>query len=335
MELRQKKRNLKTAAACLFLCGCTGVQKPQEERIRIGVSVYDSYDTFIGELMSDFNAALAGNANITLEINNAAKSQQTQNKQAEAMIEEGCDVMCINLVDRTSPRRIIDLARKNNVPVIFFNRELVEEDLMQWEELYYVGADAEQSGIMQGEIAVEAIEKLDGDRNGDGIIQYVILEGEVGHQDAIVRTEKSVDTLIEKGWQVDKIASQTANWSRSQAQSRMSVLIESSGDEIELVLGNNDDMALGAIDAYKAAGIAQEKWPVIVGIDGTAAGLQAVADGEMYGTVYNDQEGQANAMAKLAMELANQKTPSEANGEKYFRLPYEKVTLENISSYLD
>ncbi len=322
-------------ALAVVLAGCRAKDVPEEKRLKIGVSVYDSYDTFISELMSDFNAAVAGSENISLEINNAAKSQQTQNKQTEAMITGGCDVICINLVDRTSPRKIIDLAQKNNVPVIFFNRELVEEDLMQWEELYYIGADAEQSGVMQGELAAEAFQDMSLDKNGDGIIQYVILEGEVNHQDAIVRTEKCVDTLIEKGYQVDKIASITANWSRSQAQSRISVLIESNQSEIELIMGNNDDMALGAIDAYKASGTDRADWPVIVGIDGTADGLKAVADGEMYGTVFNDQKGQAQAMAALAVELASQKNTSKSEREKYIRLPYRKVTKDNIRDYLD
>ena len=317
------------------MCACADTVRPEEKRIKIGVSVYDSYDTFISELISDFNGAVAGNERITVEISNAAKSQQTQNKQAEAMIDSGCDVICINLVDRTSPRKIIDLARKNSVPVIFFNRELVEEDLMQWEELYYIGADAEQSGIMEGEIAAEAYERENGDRNGDGIIQYVILEGEAGHQDAIVRTQKSVDTLIEKGYQVDKIASLTANWSRSQAQTRMAQLIETYGEEIEMVLGNNDDMALGAIDAYKAAGIDRKDWPVIVGIDGTVAGLEAVRSGEMAGTVFNDQKGQATAMALLAIALASGDSLNSIglSSGKYIRTPYQKVTPENIADY--
>ena len=331
-------RRIKKIILCMIaaaMCACMDTARPEEKRIKIGVSVYDSYDTFISELISDFNGAVAGNDMITVEINNAAKSQQTQNKQAEAMIDNGCDVICINLVDRTSPRKIIDLARKNNVPVIFFNRELVEEDLMQGEELYYIGADAEQSGVMEGEIAADAYERENGDRNSDGIIQYVILEGEAGHQDAIVRTQKSVDTLIEKGYQVDKLASLTANWSRSQAQSRMAQLIETYGDEIEMVLSNNDDMALGAIDAYKAAGIEREDWPVIVGIDGTSTGLEAVRSGEMSGTVYNDQKGQANAMALLAIALASGDSLNSiglASG-KYIRTAYQKVTPENISDY--
>jgi methyl-galactoside transport system substrate-binding protein len=253
------------------------------------------------------------------------------------MIEKGCDVICINLVDRTAPKKIIDLAKKNDIPVIFFNRELVEEDLNQWEELYYVGADAAESGIMEGEVAAEALRNEEADKNGDGVIQYIVLEGEAGHQDAIVRTERSVDTLIDEGFEVDKIASAIANWSRSQAQTRMAGFIDTYGDEIELVLGNNDDMALGAIDAYKAAGIERKDWPVIVSIDGTTAGLQAVVNGEMLGTVYNDQKGQAEAMANLAEALARGESLDDLNlkNGRYIRLPYQKITIDNVNDYLD
>ena len=279
------KKLLGLILCVLLSVGCTGGKKRSDDKIKIGVSVYDRSDTFISELMRDFNAAVAENPDITVEVYNASASQQTQNKQMEQMIEKGCNVICINLVDRTAPKKIIDLAKKNNIPVIFFNRELVEEDLNQWEELYYVGADAAESGIMEGEVAAEALRNEEADKNGDGVIQYIVLEGEAGHQDAIVRTERSVDTLIDEGFEVDKIASAIANWSRSQAQTRVAGFIDTYGDEIELVLGNNDDMALGAIDAYKAAGIEREDWPVIVGIDGTTAGLQAVVSGEMLGTV--------------------------------------------------
>ena len=146
-----------------------------------------------------------------------------------------------------------------------------------------------------------------------------------------------MDTLIEKGYQVDKIASLTANWSRSQAQTRMAQLIETYGEEIEMVLGNNDDMALGAIDAYKAAGIDRKDWPVIVGIDGTTAGLQAVVNGEMLGTVYNDQKGQAEAMANLAEALARGESLDDLNlkNGRYIRLPYQKVTIDNVKNNLD
>ena len=85
------------------------------------------------------------------------------------MIDAGCDVLCVNLVDRTAPSRIIRLAKQNDIPIIFFNREPVWEDLMQWEDLYYVGCDAEQSGVMQGEIAADYIKNHpEVDKNQDG-----------------------------------------------------------------------------------------------------------------------------------------------------------------------
>jgi len=274
---------------------------------------------------------------------NAAQSQITQNEQVEQMISKGCSVICVNLVDRTAPTEIIDIARKNDIPVIFFNRELVEEDLMQWDKLYYVGADAFQSGTLQGEMATEYFkEHPEADRNGDGSIQYVVLEGEAGHQDAIIRTEYSVDTMISDGILLDKVGYAIANWNRAQARSKMGQLIDGNGSSIELVLANNDDMALGAIEAYQDRGIDKEEWPAIFGIDGTDAGLEAVIAGTMTGTIYNDKDGQARAMETLAYTLASggsldhMQLPDgvEMQDNKYIRLPYEKVDREKAEEYL-
>ena len=79
---------------------------------------------------------------INVEVMDASQSQLTQNEQVKSLIEKGCDVICVNLVDRTEPTTITDLAENKQVPIIFFNRELVAEDLERWSELYYVGADA-------------------------------------------------------------------------------------------------------------------------------------------------------------------------------------------------
>ena len=115
-------------------------------------------------------------------------------------------MVCVNLVDRTEPTTITDFAENNNVPIIFFNRELVAEDLERWKDLYYVGADASESGTLEGELAADAFkENAAMDKNSDGICQYVVLEGEAGHQDSIVRTEYSVNTMVEKGVETLKI----------------------------------------------------------------------------------------------------------------------------------
>ena len=223
------------------------------------------------------------------------------------------------------------------MPIIFFNREPVAEDLMQWDGLYYVGAEAKQSGVMQGELAVDVIQADSRiDRNKDGRIQYVVLEGEPGHQDAIIRTENAVDTLKNNGIELEKLSYGIANWNRAQAQNRMLLLISQYQNKIELVLANNDDMALGAIDAYKKLNYSESALPVFFGIDGTDVGLQAVLDGEMSGTVYNDKEGQAEAMAELAVALVSGKGMEDIKFEKdkYIYLPYSKVTMDNVEDYL-
>lgn len=272
-----------------------------------------------------------------MTLRDAAGSQRTQNDQVKELIDAGCNVLCVNLVDRADPSEIIDLARDNNVPIIFFNREPVAEDLMQWDGLYYVGAEAKQSGVMQGELAVDVIQADSRiDRNKDGRIQYVVLEGEPGHQDAIIRTENAVDTLKNNGIELEKLSYGIANWNRAQAQNRMLLLISQYQNKIELVLANNDDMALGAIDAYKKLNYSESALPVFFGIDGTDVGLQAVLDGEMSGTVYNDKEGQAEAMAELAVALVSGKGMEDIKFEKdkYIYLPYSKVTMDNVEDYL-
>lgn len=345
----RRKNRLVTFAMILFLsvavlAGC-GHESQEEEvkSIKIGVTVYDQYDTFISQLIERFNVyagdkeAETGIA-INIEAYNAADSQTAQNSQVEAMLNDGCNVVCVNLVDRTEPTTIIDMAEKRDVPVIFFNRELVGEDLERWEKLYYVGAKAFESGIMEGEIAADVFKtRPETDKNGDGIFQYIVLEGEARHQDAIVRTEYSVSTIIDKGVEVEKLNYAIANWNRAQAQTKMAQMLGEYGSKIELVLANNDDMALGAIDALKAAEIAPERWPVIVGIDGTSVGLEAVKNGEMAGTVYNDKEGQAKAMLDLAYELSTggSLTGLDLEDGKYIRLPYAKVRADDVEEYIE
>ena len=118
-----------------------------------------------------------------MTVKNAAGSQRTQNDQVKELINAGCNVLCVNLVDRADPSEIIDVAKEHDVPIIFFNREPVAEDMRQWDRLYYVGADAKQSGVLQGELAVEMIRQNSQiDHNKDGKIQYVVLEGEAGQR---------------------------------------------------------------------------------------------------------------------------------------------------------
>ena len=426
---RQSKRQgtglRKAMAVCLSLSICllpllSACQRKEEnkekKKLQIGVTIYDSYDTFLSGYMTAFEKEISKKRAEGIEIGlfryNAAGSQPLQNEQVEEMLEKDCDVLCVNLVDRTAPSEIIDMAKKKNVPIIFFNRELVDEDLAQWNQLYYVGADAKQSGVLQGEMAAEDIlsEELEKptpevplaspedeeeaseksqdkagnaeeiqdyvlqksredleilereaspeesrtnaeegaekkqlilsprvDKNGDGVIQYLMFEGEAGHQDAIVRTEYSVNTLMQQGIPMEKLSYAIANWSRAEAQSKMMQFYPEFQDQIELILSNNDDMALGVLDAYDKIGLPKDKRPFIYGIDGTTVGLEAVKKGNLMGTVYNDEQGQAKALFQLAYRLGTGKKGPEDEGEnkKIIRLPYQKVRREDSQRLLE
>lgn len=327
--------------AMLCISGCGSGKIKSDKVLCVGVVTYTQDDPFINALADKLKENLKSmeteDMKITVSVKNGNDDQQDQNDIVEEMIDAGCDVLCVNLVDRTAPSRIIRLAKQNDIPIIFFNREPVWEDLMQWEDLYYVGCDAEQSGVMQGEIAADYIKNHpEVDKNQDGEIQYVLLEGEAGHQDAISRTDFSVKTLIEKEVNLEKLSYQFADWNRGQAENRMNRLISQYKDGIELVISNNDEMALGAVEAYRKAGYEQAEWPVIFGIDGLDDALEAIKAGEMQGTVYNDKEDQALQIAKLAVEIfrgedVNRKQLKEG---RYYVSEYQPVYSSNVEDFI-
>ena len=339
------KKTLLTLFLCgvgmFCLCSCGEVSGNTSQKVQVGVAYYNQTDTFVRELIDCFKNELetykTEDLEVTAMVREAAGLEKTQNEQVKELIDAGCNVLCVNLVDRADPSEIIDTARAHDIPLILFNREPVTEDMLQGEKIYYVGAIARQSGELQGEMAAEVIKNGGVDRNGDGKIQYVILEGEADHQDAIIRTENVVNTLNKEGINLEKLSYQIANWNRAQAENRMKQMIRQYNDEVELVLSNNDDMAAGAVDAYDELNYTEDNRPVFFGVDGTSVGLQAVKDGDFAGTVYNDKEGQASVMAELSVALATGGSLDAITfeNERYVYLPYLKVTADNVDEFLN
>lgn len=183
---------LSCMAACLFLTSCQGVRKEEEKTsIRIGISLYRGDDTFINNIRSIIEDKAKeyereSGIKVTLDIQEAKGNQNTQNNQVERFISLGCDVLCINPVDRMDTSLIIDKAMTANVPVVFFNRQPVEEDMNRWDKLFYVGVDAKETAVLQGKMVVDLYRKQPEavDLNGDGVVSYVMLEGESSHQDS-------------------------------------------------------------------------------------------------------------------------------------------------------
>ena len=327
------------ALACILLSGCrAGAVSEKKHAIRIGVSLYRADDTFIGNIRSELEKRAKEyeqetGIKVTLDIQDAKGNQYVQNKQVERFISLGCDTLCVNPVDRTTSSGIIDAAAAADIPVVFFNRQPVEEDMDRWDRLYYVGADAKESAVLEAEIVADQYEKDPAslDKNGDGVISYVLLEGESNHQDSLIRTEWSVQTLKDRGVPIEKITGGIANWERSQASALMEQWLELYPDTIELVLSNNDDMALGAIDALDRAG---GKKISVVGIDGTTQGQDAVQSGKMLGTVSSDKTGYANAIFTIAAAAGmGEAIPGEITLDKgkYYWSRQNNVVKEKIN----
>ena len=327
------------ALSLLTLSACHTSTNPAPT-LRIGVALYQQEDTFIDTVGRELQRVALEkeqeqNVKLNLYLTDGKESQTAQNEQVDRFLERGYDVICVNIVDRTAAAVIIDKAQAAGVPVIFFNREPVEEDLRRWKHAYYVGLPAGDAGILQGELVLDAWQTHSDalDRSGDGVIQYVMLEGEPGHQDALLRTEYCISTLEKAGVAAEKLASGAANWQRGQANIKMRQWLRDFGENIEVVFANNDDMALGAIDACEEAGLDKNTMPFIVGVDATPPALEALREGTLKGTVRNDASGLAQSILDLAVSLSAGGEPSpdiELTDGRYVWLEYEAVTAKDL-----
>ena len=316
---------------CVILTSCQNTHKEEQKAsIRIGISLYRGDDTFINNICSVVEEKAKeyereNGIKVILDIQDAKGNQNTQNNQVERFISLDCDVLCINPVDRMDASVIIDRAMTAEVPVVFFNRQPVEEDMNRWDRLYYIGVDAKETGILQGQLIADLYREQPDriDINDDGVVSYVLLEGETNHQDAMVRTEWSIQTLKDEGVPIERITGGIANWERSQASALMEQWISSCPDTIELVVSNNDDMALGAIDALERAGIEGVN---VVGIDGTNPGVEAMENGKLLGTVSSNKEVYGSAVIELAASCAlGEPLPQEypLTDGRYYWIPQE------------
>ena len=322
----------------IFLSGCNAKKNKEKKVIRIGVTLYRGDDAFINSIRSNLEAKAKEyeqetGTKVNLEIADSKGNQNTQNSQVDRFLSLGYDAICVNMVDRSAASYVINKAMDENTPVIFFNREPVEEDMKRWDHLYYVGEDARASAVLQGEILINAYrENPDSlDLNGDGTVGYVILEGERSHQDSLIRTEWSVQTMRDGHIPLEKLTGESANWDRSQAAALMDQWIKQFGDEIEVVICNNDEMALGASEALERVG--DTRGVKIVGIDGTPQGIDGIKNGKIYGTVQCDSVEYADVIFKIASAEALGQNVHEIvklKDETYYQCSQKAVTEADL-----
>ncbi len=298
---------------------------------KIGTTIYKFDDNYMSFVRKAYEATGVGKAEILLA--DSMNDQSKQNDQIDTYINKGVKALAVNLVDPAAAGTIIEKARAAKLPVIFFNKEPATNEIMSYDKCWYVGITSAEFGILQGEmIAQYWNSNADADRNGDGVLQYVMLKGEPGHRDAELRTTEPIRVLKEKGIKVEQLELQTGMWDTSKGKDLMETWLAKHGDAIECVIANNDAMALGAVEALKAAGyFTGEKYMPVVGVDGLPEAVDLIKKGQMLGTVLNDPKALGVATFDLAFNVAQGKDPLEGTSWVFGEIKDVRVAAEIIT----
>ncbi|MBD5520750.1 MAG: substrate-binding domain-containing protein [Lachnospiraceae bacterium] len=302
---------------------------------KVGVCIYQFSDNFMTLFRTELENYLVsqGFSKDNITIADGANDQATQTGQIDNFIADGVDVLIINPVNSSSAETITDKVVDAGIPLVYINREPDASEEARWEEngwdVTYVGCDARQSGTMQGEMIVDlGLDTVD--LNGDGVVQYIMVEGDPENVDAQYRTEFSIKALEDAGLEVECLSDQVGNWAQDQAQSIVANALGQYGDDVEVVFCNNDAMALGALQAIEAAGRTVGEDIFLVGVDALSEALEDVIAGTMTGTVFNDHFSQSHSAADAAIAFVNGET-----NDYYIGCDYVKVTSDNAQEILD
>ena len=307
---------------------------------------------FDDQFQSGFRIIMEGQAEelggIMLDMQDAANDVSTANNKLDAALTKGTDVVAICAPDRESTETMAQKCDADGVPAVFFNMEPMESTMESYDNIWYVGAEAAQSGEMCAQALINYWNENTeiADKNGDGVLQLVILQGEIGQQDVQLRTQAYEDTLKAQGIDYEILAMDTANWDQAQALDKMNAWITAYGiDGIEGVLCNNDSMAMGAVQACINNGYNSgdpEKFVPIVGIDANIDALEAMKAGSLLGTVLNDRQNQSIAIINVIKAVnAGQEITEDVVGVdctvdgKYIWVPYVIVDESNLDATLE
>lgn len=325
------------------LAGCGGEKATggaaggEGDPVKVGVCLYKFDDTYISTVRQSLEKIQSENAGkVEFEFVDGKGDQATQNDSIDTLLQKDVDLLMVNLVDTGAAQAVIDKIKGEEVPVVLFNREPEAKAIKSYDKAMFVGTNAKEAGVLQGKILEKewkANKALD--KNGDGVMQYVMLQGEPDNPEAIARTEYSVSTIKDAGIKVKQVAHQVCNWDQAQAQNAMEAWLSRYNDEIEVVIANNDGMAQGAIAALQAQGYNngdEKKTIPVVGVDATAAAQDLISKGFMTGSVLQDAPAMAKALYECGMNLAEGKSGIEGTEYKFddsgiaVRIPYQEYT---------
>lgn len=325
----------------------------------VSVFYYTNNDVYINSVQAAMNKDFE-DAGIKYHNYDSNNSQTQQTEQVQTAISKGTKCLVVNLVDSSSndaASAILKMGQDAGIPVVFFNRSVDESVITAYDKSAYIGTDYQQAGQMQGEMIGDyLLENFDKtDLNGDGKISYVMFKGDEANMEAIARTELSVEgankALTEAGkpeldyfdskattkYQVDQNGAWSAQAATDYMQTNLSQYNQANNNMIELVIANNDEMAIGAISALQNAGMNNAGDSVIIpvfGVDATDSAVSKISEGVMVGTVKQDAEGMAKAIVTVVQNLMDGKDKFDgldsANvvGTWRINIPYSKYSGE-------
>lgn len=285
------------------------------ETIGVSMALFDdNFLTVLRNGMSDYAKTLDG---VELQIEDAQNDVAKQQSQIQNFIASGVSAIIVNPVDTDATAALSKAAADAGIPLVYVNREPANIDELP-EKQAFVASNEQESGTLQTKEACRLL-------NGKG--KVVVMMGELSNQAARMRTQDIKDVIATdecKGLEI--VEEQTANWSRTQGSDLMTNWL-SAGLEFDAVISNNDEMAIGAIQALKAAGRSMDS-VVVAGIDATQDALAAMAAGDLDVTVFQDAAGQGKGSVDAALKLAK----GEKVDTKVY-IPFQLVTPANIADF--
>jgi inositol transport system substrate-binding protein len=290
----------------------------------IGVTMAQFNDNFLTVLRSGIIDYAKTLPDVTLQVEDGNNDVNNQLSQVQNFIASKVDAIIVNPVDTDATAAITKRASEAKIPVVFVNRQPANLDTLPDNEAF-VGSNESDSGTLE----TKQICKLLKDAGkGSGANVYV-MEGQLNNQAAVQRTQDVKDVIATPECNFIKIIDlQTANWQRDQAQSLMANWL-TAGTPFDAVISNNDEMALGALQAMKAAGMDTKK-VIIGGVDATQEALASMKAGDLKVTVFQDAEGQGKGALDTALKLAK----GEKLDSKAVWVPFQLVTPENMDKYM-
>ena len=315
----------------------TGIGKSFSARqpVKVGLiskDLTDDYLVFIRQDLEDIQKKNKGKVEFTFY--DSKSELAIQNENIDKALKEGINLILLDIVDTRATQEVINKIKQDNIPVIMFNREpLTMDPIKSYSRALYIGTDSKQAGTLQGEMLVDAWNnnKESIDKNRDNIMQYVMLQGERYNKVPIERTKYSVLTIQQAGIKTEELALRVCDWNTDVARNATEALILKYGDKIEVIIANDDTMAIGAIQALQTYGYNKgdkTKTIQVVGVDGVPEAIELISKGMMLGTAVQDPNDMAETLYTVGINLVYNKNPLEGTQYKFddtgvaIRLPY-------------